>query len=46
MKSSAASRRYARALFSLAKEDQRTQEVRSELEALSELFERSQELRG
>ena len=45
MKSSAAARRYARALFSLAKEDGRTQEVRSNLEALSQLFKQSPELR-
>ena len=45
MKSSAAARRYARALFSLAKEDQRTREVRSELETLSELLDHSTELR-
>jgi F-type H+-transporting ATPase subunit delta len=45
MKSSAAARRYARALFSLAKEDGLTKKVCSELEELSDLFERSPELR-
>jgi F-type H+-transporting ATPase subunit delta len=45
MKSSAAGRRYARALFSLAKADGRTREVRSELEGLSQLFLQSPELR-
>jgi F-type H+-transporting ATPase subunit delta len=45
MKSSAAARRYARALFSLAREAERTQEVRSELDVLADLFEQSPELR-
>jgi F-type H+-transporting ATPase subunit delta len=45
MQSSAAARRYARALFGLAKEDGNTQEVRAELDTLAELFESSPELR-
>jgi F-type H+-transporting ATPase subunit delta len=45
MKSSAAARRYARALFSLAQEDHRSREVLSELDLLAELFEMSPELR-
>ena len=46
MRSSAAARRYARALFSLAKEDGRTAEVRGEIDALSALFAESAELRN
>jgi F-type H+-transporting ATPase subunit delta len=45
MQSSAAARRYARALFGLAKEDGKTQEVRGELDTLADLFEASLELR-
>ena len=44
MRSSAAARRYARALFGLAREDRRIQEVRGELDALWALFEASPEL--
>lgn len=46
MKSSAAGRRYARALFALAKEAHKTKEVRAELDALVELFDASPELRN
>lgn len=46
MRSSAASRRYARALFGLAREDRRIQEIRGELDQLAELFEGSEELRN
>lgn len=45
MPSSAAARRYARALFGLAKEDGKTTEVRAELDTLAALFEASPELR-
>ena len=45
MRSSAAARRYARALFGLAKENQSTHEVRGELDSLAALFEASPELR-
>ena len=45
MPSSAAARRYARALFGLAKEDHRTGEVRSELDSLAALFDASADLR-
>jgi F-type H+-transporting ATPase subunit delta len=45
MPSSAAARRYARALFGLAQEDQKTAEVRGELDLLAALFEASAELR-
>jgi len=45
MHSSAAARRYARALFSLAGEEGRVEAVRSELAALSRLFAESSELR-
>jgi F-type H+-transporting ATPase subunit delta len=45
MASSAAARRYARALFSLAKEDHHVREVGDELDALATLFEESAELR-
>lgn len=45
MASSAVARRYARALFSLAKEDRRGRETREELATLSQLFEQSGELR-
>jgi F-type H+-transporting ATPase subunit delta len=44
MQSSAAARRYARALFSLAGEEGRVEEVRSELNALEKLFAESSEL--
>ena len=46
MRSSAAARRYARALFELAREDRRIQEIRGELDALADLFEASPELRN
>ena len=46
MRSSAAARRYAKALFGLAREDRRIQEVRAELDTLSDLFEASPELRN
>ena len=46
MRSSAAGRRYARALFALAKEAHKTKEVRSELDTLVELFATSPELRN
>jgi F-type H+-transporting ATPase subunit delta len=45
MHSSAAARRYARALFSLAGEEGRVEAVRSELAALHALFSESSELR-
>ena len=45
MASSAAARRYARALFSLAKEEHRVREVGGELDALAALFAESSELR-
>jgi F-type H+-transporting ATPase subunit delta len=45
MQSSAAARRYARALFSLAGEEGRVEAVRSELAALQRLFAESSELR-
>ena len=45
MPSSAAARRYARALFGLAKEDGVTTQVAGELDTLAELFEASPELR-
>lgn len=45
MPSSGAARRYARALFALAKEDGRTAEVRAEIDTLAELFEASPQLR-
>ena len=45
MVSSAAARRYARALFSLAKEQHRVREVGDELDALAALFDESAELR-
>jgi F-type H+-transporting ATPase subunit delta len=45
MASSAAARRYARALFSLAKEEHRVREVGGELDALAALFDASAELR-
>ncbi|MCH2172591.1 ATP synthase F1 subunit delta [Myxococcota bacterium] len=44
MRSSAAARRYARALFSLAEESASVESVRSELEAMMALFEGSPEL--
>ncbi len=45
MPSSAAARRYARALFGLAKEEGRSSEVSGELDTLAALFEQSPELR-
>ena len=45
MISGSISRRYARALFELAKEDQKTAEVRSELDTLAALFDVSADLR-
>jgi F-type H+-transporting ATPase subunit delta len=45
MRSSAAARRYARALFSLAREEGRVEAVRSELAALQALFAENAELR-
>lgn len=45
MQSSAASRRYARALFQLAKEDGQTTQIRDQLDSLAALFESSPELR-
>jgi F-type H+-transporting ATPase subunit delta len=45
MRSSAAARRYARALFALAKEDGRVSEVRGELQQLADLLAANQELR-
>jgi F-type H+-transporting ATPase subunit delta len=45
MRGSAATRRYARALFSLAGEEGRVAEVRGELTGFAELFDQSQELR-
>ena len=45
MRSSAAARRYARALFSLAGEEGRVEAVRSELAVLERLFAESSELR-
>ena len=44
MKSSAAGRRYAKAVFTLAQEDSRVAEVRQELSDLSELIEQNPEL--
>jgi F-type H+-transporting ATPase subunit delta len=43
--SGAAARRYARALFALAREEGRVEELRRELDALDELLARSAELR-
>ena len=45
MKSSAAARRYARALFQLAVEDRQTTQIRDQLDTLSALFEASPELK-
>jgi F-type H+-transporting ATPase subunit delta len=45
MASSAAARRYARALFSLAKDEHRVREVGNELDLLAKLFDESVELR-
>ena len=45
MASSAAARRYARALFSLAKDEHRVREVGNELDVLASLFDESVELR-
>jgi F-type H+-transporting ATPase subunit delta len=44
MKSAAAARRYARALFALAREEGRIEEVRSELDALGALLDGNEEL--
>ena len=44
MRSSAAARRYARALFALAREGNQVEEVRGELDALAKLLEESPEL--
>ena len=44
MRSSAAARRYARALFSLAKEEDRIAEMRQELQQLADLLAESEEL--
>jgi len=45
MRSPAAARRYARALFALAREEDRVDVVRAELDALSQLLEENSELR-
>lgn len=45
MKTSAAGRRYARAMFSLAQEDGRVSEVRAEFAQLEEVLEESSDLR-
>ena len=45
MRSSAAARRYARALFSLAREDDRIADIGSELDAMRELIGRMPELK-
>ena len=45
MPTSAAARRYAKALFQIAKEDHRVSEVASELDALASLLEDNEELR-
>jgi F-type H+-transporting ATPase subunit delta len=45
MASAGAARRYARALFSLAQKGKSVEDVRRELDALSQLFEQSAELR-
>ena len=44
MRTTAAARRYSRALFSLAKESQRIAEVRSQIDRMASLFESSPEL--
>ncbi len=44
MRSSTAAVRYAKALFSIAKDDRRTGEIRQELETLQRLFSESEEL--
>jgi F0F1-type ATP synthase delta subunit len=46
MPAAAAPRRYARALFSLAREEGRVEEVRGELRRLGETLEASPELPG
>jgi F-type H+-transporting ATPase subunit delta len=46
MAASPAARRYANALFSLAREESKVTEVREELSALSDLFETNEELRS
>jgi len=45
MRSQAAARRYARALFGLAQDEHRVREVRAELDSLAELLAESAELR-
>jgi F-type H+-transporting ATPase subunit delta len=45
MRSPAAARRYARALFALAREEDRVDPVRAELDALTQLLEENTELR-
>ena len=45
MKSTAAARRYARALFQLAQEEQQTTQIRDQLDTLDALFEASPELK-
>ena len=45
MRSGAVARRYARALFALAREERRVEELRRELDALGELIGQSAELR-
>lgn len=45
MRSSAAARRYARALFSIARDDDAIESVRGELDAMGGLFEATPELR-
>jgi F-type H+-transporting ATPase subunit delta len=45
MRASAAARRYARALFSLARDDHRVNEIRTELERISKVLDESAELR-
>ncbi|GAG46285.1 unnamed protein product, partial [marine sediment metagenome] len=46
MRSSAAARRYARALFALARESGRVPEVRGELQQLADLLAANEELRN
>jgi F-type H+-transporting ATPase subunit delta len=45
MRSTAAARRYARALFSLARDENRVGEIQEEVDGLSAMFEQSPELR-
>ena len=44
MRSSAAARRYARALFALAREEDRIEEIRGELQRLADLLDENEEL--